>query len=140
MYSGQSANFIWNYGAFYTPTATRGEGLHIVYTGNNKQGLKWTQTVTIQGRKPNENGVPFNDHVEGSSSGLYDSENSLNLAPGEFWDTPHSGEDTLDWTAQTSLLRLNANGTQTTIATFQWGFTISGTNVTVSPVRVRSGS
>jgi len=141
MHSGRSGDFAWSFSTFNND-GQLGERMRIRYLGDTR-GLQWIQVVTAHGASPSDNdGQPFNDHEEGSEYPFYDSNHLLNqspynLQPGEFYDDPSRGGASEVWTAQTSLVRVDGSGGWSVIATFSWGFQVSGNDVTLLPVRIK---
>jgi RHS repeat-associated protein len=110
--------------------------LEAFVTGGNYASYNWQQTVTesVTSEAGNPANVPFND--TNSNTGLYWDASQQQTATNKaatnggatiFFDNPQDyGGISYTWNATTSLIGIGSNGTQTSLWSTTWGFSVQG--------------
>jgi len=129
---GHLGLFDWAYKPYSARSGVLGEDIYFKYKGDTRN-LQWIQTYTEV-----KYGVTvakdLNDHEDGSQFPFNDSKNIMKRPPGVFKDDPgaQAVDDRLRF--DLSAVRVDANGKQTVLSTFQYGFDRTGTNIDLLPV------
>jgi RHS repeat-associated protein len=129
---GHSGLFNWAYKPYAAPSGVIGEDIYVRYKGNT-QNLQWIQTYT-EVKYGMTVAKDKNDHEDGSQFPFNDSKNIMKRPPGVFEDDPSTQAVDDHLLLDLSAVRVDANGKQTVLSTFQYGFDRSGNNINLLPV------